>query len=186
MSITIDECDFIKEIFKKEMSDQNLESELEPGVYDFLSKQGNLNTISDRLIFSKKTKYRPYDSVIITKFLKSNFNVVDSISELAGYLSGNFLMYIDFHFLFICKNEENTDEKFKFQYGSKASAMNQTHKIVTHEDYNDLINEFKNKTYADLLTDVFVNHVDLYDYSNSGLRPYQLLSLVIYIQKFPE
>ena len=187
MSLSHEERKFITELFNiKETNLDNIENQLQPQLYEFLSKNNNIRTIIDRVIFRTQNKFRPYDSVIITKFLTKEFDCVKSIMELVGNITGNFLIYIDFHFLFLCNPEQEEEEdELKFQFASKASAINDTYKIASNNDYLDLSNEFENKTYNDLLNAVFVHHVELYEYQNSGLRPYQLLSLVIHLQKFP-
>ena len=187
MSFTNDEKDYLTELFKlDETTKENVIEKLRPHVYEFLSQNGNLGTIVDKGIFRTKNTYRPYDSVTITKFLTENFDIAETISDVAGNITGSFLIYVDFHFLFLCNPDQNEMEEFKFQFASKASAINETYKIVTMNDYRALEAEFKNKSYSDLLNDAFVHHVDLYEYHESGLRPYQLLSLVIHVQKFPE
>lgn len=188
MSLTNEEREYISSLFNlNETTLENVSDYLKPHVYEFLSQSFNLGTIIDRGIFRNKNKFRPYETVTITKFLTQDFDIVKTINELIGNITGNFLIYIDFHFLFLCNpNEKEQEDEFKFQFASKSSAMNQTYKIVTAQDYTDLTNEFSDKTYSDLLNAVFINHVDLYDFQNSGLRPYQLLSLVIHLQKFPE
>ena len=190
MTLAIDEREYIEELVKPdEVTVENVSQFLEEDVYLLLKRKNNLNTIRDRVIFFNANKFRPYDSVLITKFLQPDYNCLELFDELFGCLTPPFITFIDFHFLFECKSvEENPGlgDVLKFQTASKASAINDTIKIVTKKDYNDLLEEFKNKTHADLLNDVYRHHVDLYEYQNSGLRPYQLLSLVVHISKFPK
>lgn len=190
MSITSDERDFILKMFKpNEVTKENVGRYLDEDVYNLLKNRDNLSTVCDRIVFVNKNKYRPYDSVTITKYLEPDFNCAKKIEDLFGYLTPPYLAFIDFHFLFECKSDES-DEKtlpsLKFQTASKASAINTNVKITNNVDYQALISEFENQTHADLLTSVFRHHVDLYEYQNSGLKPYQLLSLVVHIQKFPQ
>jgi len=187
MSFSIEERNLILDTFNfNESTKENVREKLQPHIFTFLSENGNIGTIVDKCIFRPKNIYRPYESVTLTKFLTDKFDCASAIDELAGNISGNFLIYIDFHFLFLCNPEQEQEmEEFKFQFASKASAINDTHKIVTKQDYRELASEFEGKTYSDLLNDVFVHHVELYEFQNSGLRPYQLLSMVIHLQKFP-
>ena len=187
MSFTNEEKDYLTSLFKlHETTKENVIEKLRSHVYEFLEKNGNLGTIVDRGIFRTKNKYRPYDSLTVTKFLTEDFDIAKTISDAAGNITGNFLIYIDFHFLFLCNPEKDELEQFKFQFASKASAINETYKIVTTRDYRQLEAEFQDKSYSDMLNDAFLHHVNLYEYHESGLRPYQLLSLVIHLQKFPE
>jgi len=188
MSLTNNEREFIEELFQiGTTTPDNIETKLNPQIFNFLKQNGNLNTIMDSVLFKEKNKFRPYESAIITKLLTPDIDSANLIKELTGGLSGEFLIYVDFHFLFLCPSREDDEkiDELKFQFASKASAINDTHKISSQKDYADLVQEFDGKTYADLLNDVFVHHVELYEYHGSGLRPYELLSLVIHIQKFP-
>jgi len=188
MSLTNNEREFIQELFQiGTTTAENIETKLAPQIFDFLKQNGNLNTIIDSVLFKEKNKFRPYEAAIITKYLTPDLDPADMIKELTGGLSGQFLIYIDFHFLFLCPSHEDAEkvDELKFQFASKASAINETHKISSQQDYEDLSKEFDGKTYPDLLNDVFIHHVDLYEYHGSGLRPYELLSLVVHVQKFP-
>ena len=189
---TAEEQNFLEELFDLDEVDRNnVDEYLEPRVFEFLQKNGNLNTIVNKISFSPKTKYRYYESVIITKFLTDQVNSVKMIQEILDNISGRFTIFLDFHFLFICPDYEVDNvsnkpsyDKFKFQHASKASAMNQTIKINSTIDCEQLVNEFKDMNYADLLNKTFVTHSEIFEYAQSNIRPYQLLSLVIHIQKF--
>ncbi len=170
-----------------ETSMDNIKSLLHPDVYDFLHDKGNLNTIIDRKILREKNKDKPYDALILTKFLNSTFDAGKAIVELVNEITGRFLIYIDFHFLYLAppKDSDKEDEDLVFQSASKASSCNATIKITDKQDIEDFSSEFESQTQTDILNTVFQHHVDLFNYENSGLRPYQLLSLVIHLQKFP-
>lgn len=186
MSVNIFEREAIMEYFSpKKVAGEEMKNYLHQDIFEFLKTNDNLNTISDRILFSNKTQTRPYEQVSITKFLTPDFNCNDAIAEIAGCLTGSYLFFVDFHFLFTGKIDEDSEDFYKFQTAAKATAMNDTYKITSTADYTELVNEFREKTYADLLNACAQNHTDLYEYENSGLRPYQLLSLVIHIQKFP-
>ena len=86
------------------------------------------------------------------------------------------------------QNEDSIDfkENLKLQTASKMSHLNSTVSIETSDDAKNLLNEFDSMDQSDLLNNTFINHTDLYEYTNSGLRPYQLLSAVIHVQKFEQ
>ena len=126
----------------------------------------------------------------ITKCLTPEFDISECVKSICGCLTGRYLVFIDAHFLIQLPNdEEDFDDKgevqLKFQQGSKASSFNSQIKIGTNQDYDTLVSEFENKTLSDILNLAFEHHKDLFDYYNSGLRPYSLLSLLMHIQKFP-
>ena len=187
MSITIDERELIDQLFHPTTTVEHFREYLDEEIYDLLKNRQNLKTIRDRVLFVNKNKYRPYDSVNITKFLRPGFDCTKTFEELFANLTPPYLTFIDFHFLFECSPEKNENRsRLKFQVASKASAINSTIKISSEKDYDSLIGEFKNQTHADLLDSVFRHHVDLYEFGDSGFKPYQLLSLVVHIQKFPQ
>ena len=189
MSITEDERDFIRDLIKPtETKESDLGQYLSTNVHELLKQKNNLRTVTDRVFFVNQNRYRPYDSVQITKFLRPNFNCSKVLKELFEYITPPYLVFVDFHFLFECKSEDKNEklvDLLKFQTASKASALNDTIKITKKNDFDSLISEFANKSHADLLDAVYRHHVDLYEYQNSGLKPYQLLSLVVHLQKFP-
>ena len=181
----------IDEIFNlepKETELDDLPNLLHADIYDHLRKNNNLNTIIDRKIIREANKDKPYDAIVLTKFLRPKFDVFKAIKDLVESLNNRFLIYIDFHFMILCpprESDKDVEEVFRLQTASKASAMNATSKIATAEDCDDLIAEFKNQSDAELLNSVFQHHSDLFDYQSSGLRPYDLLSLVVHVQKYP-
>ena len=183
MSLKSFELDVIKKVFNiGETNQENLAEKLPADIYDFLKKNDNLKTIIDRLIYRPKTKYRPFDNLIVTKFLSGDLNLKKKFEEIFENISGNFLLYLDFHFIILVKSE-NHDRVFKFEHASKASALNETYKIVTNKDVEDFLEELNAKTLSDFLNDSFVNHRDLFAYQGSGFTPFMLLSLVFTVQK---
>lgn len=187
MSLTIFDREAIKTALEPyKVPFKEMENYIPEYVYEFMKRKGHLRTIQDRIVWGNRTKNVPYDRVEITKFLTPEFDVSAVITEMVGELTAPFLFYLDFHFLFLGKNDDDEDEFFKFQTASKASAMNDTFKITDENDYNELVAELKDKNFSDYLNECAQNHIDLYDYNESGLRPYQLFSMVVYIQKFPD
>ena len=183
MSIKDFEIDFVKNILKiGEVTEENIEEQLPREVYDFLKTNENFKTIVDRCIYRKRTRARPFDSMIITKFMTEDFDVHKKFEEILSNISGHLLLYIDFHFLILVKSESG-ERVFKFQHGSKSSAFNETYKIVAEKDVDDLLKELNKKTFSDFLNESFINHRDIFEYHGSGFTPYMLLSLVFTIQK---
>lgn len=183
MSLKNFEIEFIRETLKIGQTDQeNIVEKLPKDVYEFLKQRDNIRTIIDRVIHRKKTKSRPFDSLIVTKFLSEEMNITHAFDEILSGISGHFLLYIDFHFLILVKSE-NQDRVYKFQHASKSSSLNETYKIFDEKDCKDLLNELKNRTLSDFLNDSFINHRDLFEYQGSGFTPYMLFSLVFTIQK---
>ncbi len=187
MKFNIEEIDTMKELFQiGDTSAENISNLLHEDVYNFLKDEKRINTIVDRLIYRQANNAKPFDVIILTKFLKKDFNIIQALQKLLENLTGRYCIYIDFHFLFLTTPKDDDEaETFKFQGGSKASAMNATIKITDEEDIKDLMSEFKNQEDVDLLNSAFEHHSEMFEYQNSGLHPYQLLSLLIHIQKMP-
>lgn len=185
MSFNNFEIKYIEKLFKiGETDKENIAEKLPADIYDFLQNNEHVKTIIDRLIYRKKTRARPFDSLIVTKFLSKELNLKKLFELLCENVSGSFLIYVDFHFLLTTKSDKS-DLKLKFQHGSKSSSFNDTHKIIIDKDVEEFLNEFKNKTYSDFLNDSFINHRDLFDFHGSGFAPYALLGLVFTLQKLP-
>ena len=74
MSFSAEEKELITDLFDFEKTTlKNVQDYLEPHVFDFLQKENNLQTIVDKAIFRPKNAYRPYESIVFTKFLEPNF-----------------------------------------------------------------------------------------------------------------
>ena len=187
MRLTYPEREICEKIFQPDLN-LSLEKHLSPELFQLLKSKNNLSTVSDRLRFFYATKYRPYDSVHITKFLTPDFNCAEKIISLIENLTPPFTVYIDFHFCFeIMRKEKNQKEiELKFQRASKPSSFNKNFKMTNVSDLEKLSAELKGKTHNDFLNLVFVHHTDLYAYGNSGFKPYSLISLSLMIQKFPK
>ena len=183
MSFTEFEIDFIKDLLKIGKTDkENISKKLPREIFEFLKEKDNIKTIIDRAIYRQKTKSRPFDSLIVTKFLHKEIDIKTIFSEILAGISGDFLLYIDFHFLILVKSENN-ERVFKFQHASKSSALNETYKIFDEKDSRELLKELSNKTLSDFLNDSFINHRDIFEYHGSGFSPFMLLSLVFTVQK---
>ena len=154
-------------------------------VYNFLKKKNNLRTIKDQLIYSKANMYRLYESYRLTKFLRSDFEIIKFLDSLLSEITPPYLVFIDFHFLIeISTVNTETEQKnnfddtlgnipkqLKFQNATKASSVNNVIKIFNSTDYESLNNEFKNFSSNDLLNKAFIQHSELFDYHSSGMKP---------------
>jgi hypothetical protein len=190
MGFTLYEKNVIeKYVSENETTLEKLSDYLDEDAYNFLKAENNLRTIHDDLLFIKTNLYRPYDILRVTKFLTPEFKIKLFFEDIIGQLTPPYFCFIDFHFLALCKSREPEKQKsnqmdFKLQKASKASAINLAIKIFSSSIYNDLTKEFENKDTNDLLNDAFLHHSELYEFEGSGLIPYQLLSMVVHIQKF--
>jgi len=185
MSLSEEEKETVKNVFFPNglLIENDLEPYLPETIYNFLKNQKNLSVISDRFLYRKKNFARPYESIIISKFLVPDFDIYLAIDTVTQAITSEFLIFIDFDFIIEC----NSDKKrpLKFEFAAKTSCLNENIKITSGKDQVELMKEFKNKSYSDFLSDAFVNHRDLHDYGKSDFRPHQLLSLKIYLQLFP-
>ena len=184
MSFTKEERDFISSYLSRfqTIKKDDVKNHLSEEIYAVIKDARRVATVCDRTLYINKSFFRPYETVYITKFLTTDFDIADFIKEIAGALTGNFLIFVDCHFLFVCAEDENKTV-LKFQCGTKASAFNTTVKISTSDDYQDLVKEFDNLQTSDILNTCFEHHRDLFDYRKSGIRPFYLLSLSVQIQK---
>ena len=117
--------------------------------------------------------------------MKANYDIAESLSDLCYSINGNFLIFVDFHTLFLVKSGES-DMNFKLQRGSKFSHINSIIKIVSDSDIDNMVKEFEGLSHRDILNKVFSNHKSLYDFSDqSAYQPVAILSMVVNIQLFP-
>ena len=192
MKFTVNEKLSIDQAVKIE-KEKEIKNIVPSEVYEYLKKSDNIKTVTDSIHFYPTNFFRPYDSYRITHLLEPDFDAATFLKNLLIELSPGYLVFIDFHFIIekapesISNSQIDTIDKpiFKFQNGTKASALNKTIKIFTENDFDSLLEQFKGKTHADLLNDAFINHSELFEYENSGLRPYILLSTVIHLQRWP-
>ena len=190
MSLTASERELVREIFDPQITRYHqLEKTLPDEIFELLKSKDNLRTVRDKILFFDSNRYRPYDSCHITKILTPDFDCAVAIIELIENLTPPYLIFLDMHFTFeITQKDESKKNQIslKFQRASKPSSFNTTFKISSEKDVDSLSSELKNKSYNDLLNLVFVKHTEMYEYGNSGFRPYQLVSLSAIIQKFPK
>jgi hypothetical protein len=180
-----EEKENIKEVFKQTVTYENIGDYLPNEIYDFLKKKDKLRTIIDHLVIRPKNKFRPYDSLQMTKFLTPEFNFYKFFDELLD-MTGHLIVFVDAHFMIQCPSEDDSNEiVLKFQRGSKASSFNEVIKISDDKDHDLFLEQFKDLQPADILNLCFQNHVDFFQYEGSGLRPYALLGLLVHIQKLP-
>ena len=184
MPFSLEERYYLAKYFDEKIVLEDLENYMTPAVHQFLRSQNRLKTIVDSTLFTDKNHYRPFDSVRITKFLTPNISISKALQEISDAISGDFLVYVDFHFMFsIPDNEEEEGEMFKFQGGSKASHMNDIFKIKDDDDRRAFNDQFREMTAPDYLNAAFEHHCDLFDYRGSGLQPYCLCALLLHITK---
>ena len=190
MSITPADRESILDLFPPEITTrEQIEKTLPTEIFVLLKSKDNLRTVSDKVLFFNRNRYRTYDSAHITNILSPNFNCSKAIISLVEELTPPYLIFLDFHFCFeITQKQEDSSNKIelKFQRASKPSSFNKTFKISTTKDLEDLSSELRSKNEADLLNTVFVTHTELYEYGSSGFRPYQLVALSAIIQKYPK
>ena len=185
MKLTAEEKSQIRQQFTITVTAQNIREFLPENIFSFLYQNGDLGTILDRVNIFESTNYKPYDSLLLVKFMNSNYDIKQSISDLCYSISANYLIFIDFHTLFLVKSGES-EMTFKLQRGSKFSHLNSIIKIVSDTDIENLLNEFDGLSHRDLLNKVFHNHKSLYDFNDqSAYQPVAILSMVINVQLFP-
>ena len=185
MSFTAEEKEIIISYFNQfpAIEKTDVKNYVNDATLELLQEQRRLKTVADRLLFVNKTASRPYECLYVTKFLTPTFDISDCVKTIAGCISDDFLIFVDCHFCFLIPAEDEKITQLKFQCAYKSSAFNNTIKISTKDNYNDLRKEFDNLTNSDILNRCFEHHTDLYDYHTSDLRPYCLLSLFLHIQK---
>ena len=186
MSITSGERLHIEQVVEPQsLQEKDFKTLLPEPVFDFIKRKNRFGTIRDRILFVEKNRYRFYDAITVTKFLNDQLDIPSLIEQILSNMTPPYLTFIDFHFVCDAQPTEDDLSPFKLQTGSKASAMNDIVKVSSSNDFDKLMSQFRDATYSDLLNSVFIHHYEMYDFSNSGLRPNQLLSLVLHVQKFP-
>ena len=185
MKFTGEERELILKFFDERVSRENVQDHLSSEMYNFIRDQSRLGTVCDRLTFVNRNKFRPYESLILTKFLTENVSIPDFIEKITGLVKGRYLVFVDAHFLILCPSPDDSKEiVLKFQRASKASSVNDTIKIRNGQEHARFISEFKDMQINDFLNHCFEHHSELFAYQGSGLRPYALISLVMHIQKY--
>ena len=188
MRFTGDERVAIRALFKTEIIEPvQLKNLVNSEIIDLLTRENKFRSVKDRITFYDSNPYRPYDSVIIVKVLTENFDLAQSISRLIDRLTLPYLFFLDFNFILESTVENSTKyhSNFKVQLGSKSSAYNTHFKIVTPKDAENLKKEFQAKTYWDFLSEAFIHHSRMFELSSSGLCPFQLISVLLNVQRFP-
>ena len=176
----------ISEIFKIEITtSEDFKRYFDDEVCTILARENKLRAVMDRIVYHDSTKWRPYDSVVISKVIDKKFNICASLLRLIDELTPPYLLFLDFNFVLESQEKnEKYDSLLKIQLGSKASAINSQIKIVSPDDVNSLKSEINGKSYSNFLNSAFVHHSKLFELSSSGLRPYILLGVLIHVQKF--
>ncbi len=191
MSFSEHEKEFIKLKFDfEDMSD--MKTLMDEEIYTFLKQKDRLKTVADNIRHFEATDYRPFSTIQVTKLLtKRTKSVEHLLQSLINFLTPTCHIFVDFHFL--CESERKGEtenesgqilDPFKLQTASKMSHLNDIIEIESESDKALLLKEFSNRSKSELLRDSFLNHSDLYEFSNSGLRPYALMSLVIHLTRF--
>ena len=183
MKFSAQEEMFIRKALNATVNIDNVDEYLPENVYDFLKSKNNLNTILDKVIFTKSNHYRPYESFQATKFILPDLKIDNYLESLLD-LEGDLTVFIDCHFMIVCPSPEDVTEPiFKFERGSKSSSFNEILKIRGEKDFESFVSEFKNCNKEDIMNKAFQTHVDFFKYHSSGLRPYSLLSLLIHVKR---
>jgi len=185
MKITAEEKNEIKRQFAITTTVQNIRDLLPENIFTFLHQNGDIATIVDRVNLFDSTNFKPYDSLFLVKFINSSYDIQKSISDLCYSIHANYLIFIDFHTLFLVKSGDD-EMVYKLQRGSKFSHINSIIKIVTDNDIEKLVKEFDGLSHNDILNKVFQNHKSLYDFNDqSAYQPVAILSMILNIQLFP-
>ena len=91
---TAKEKNFVIELLDiGEVDKHNVDEHLEPRVFQFLHKNGNLNTIVDQISFKPKSKYRYYESLFLTKFITEQINWSKILENILDNITGRFAFY---------------------------------------------------------------------------------------------
>ena len=184
--ITSEERSVIEELFPVQVTTiDGFRALLNPDIIKMIQASGKFTAICDRHLYHEITRYRLMNTLVLTKALSANFDIANSLLALLDSLTPKCLIFIDFHF--VCEQNEPSEEfssPFKLQLGSKFSCFNKQVKLVKQSDFEKLRKEIRGKTYHDFLSLAFEHHSKLYEYTASGFRPHQLVSILIHIQKF--
>ena len=187
MSFNSEEINLITNCLGDPIPLEKISNHLPQETFEFLNKLGRIDTIADRLHIRKRNKFRPWDSVVFTKILTANFEILKFLTELIQCIELPYMIWIDFHFCILCPGsgeQEFSERVLRFQSGSKASSINKTFKIKDSKSENALLSEFSNMNSLNLLNEVFFSHSQLFGYASSGLRPHSLISILVHLQKF--
>ena len=155
----------------------NLEEILSQEIFQFLKEKQKLDLIRQDVIYRPRIGKR-FGTATISKLLTPDFNISVFLTKIFDELDFKALVSIDMDFLIETKDP---DAPLKFQYGSRATGINRTKKLILPEDVHALVKEFEGKTKSDLLNDVFTTHQSILHYQESGFRPHSLICLKIFL-----
>jgi hypothetical protein len=171
-----------------EQVDENvaMKQYLDDGTYNFLTSQGYLKLIDDRIVYTSSrvpSNRHPYygrkiETVRINKFLTEKVDLPKFIKDITRPLTGFYEISIDVASLVLTK-----DNDLKYMFPSRTNRINKRHKISTKNDWKEFISEIESYTPYDFLIRSFENHVIASEMQESGFRPGRLLSCTLYITK---
>ena len=95
------------------------------------------------------------------------------------------ILLSDFNFMLIKPTTVELIDKYRIVHASRYFSMPLLQKIECSEDFDKLIKNLKTMTYADLLRNTFIRHLNAESIDASGYCPFRLLSAAVFLMKFP-
>ena len=153
---------------------ETIQDELPKHLHPFV----NFRILEDKIIYRGITRQKNYESLMISKYLQSESDILQCLEYIMEAIESNILIYVDFDCLY-----ETADKTrpYKFEYGSKASKVNSIFKIVSKTSVEEFLKEF-DISRNELIAKQFENHSKIMQFQSSGFRPMMILSMKIFIQ----
>ena len=149
-----------------------------------LKDNGQLRVIEDRAIFTRRDKL--ISNAEIRKLITPDFNIPNFVESIAKEINGEFIINLDCSIVnqFNERNEnDEVENRLRYVWPSINTPF-YSKRIKSPRSFQDMKNELREfHMLSDTLMKVFTVHDAISFYTNSHLRPRDIITLVIYINK---
>ena len=142
-----------------------------------------MNLLVDYVLFPRNSTTK-YENIIVHKFITPTLDLSDFVSQITSNITGFFEIRVSFSMLTQKNNTSESEEPLRYIWAQRCLSINETQKIDTSQDHDNLINEIKSQTYNEILNLQFIKTCELCDMQKSGIIPRRLLSVAIHLSKF--
>ena len=149
---------------------------------DYLHPFVNFRILEDKIIYRGITRNKNYESLTISKYLRSESDILKCLESIMEVIDSNMLIYIDFDSIY---QTQDKDRPYKFEFGSKSSKVNDCFKIVSKASVDTFLKEFQ-ISHNEIVAKQFGRHLKIMDFQMSGFRPMMILSMKIFIQSISQ
>ena len=103
---------------------ESIQNELPIYLHPFV----NFRILEDKIIYRGITRQKNYESLMISKYLQSESDILKCLEYIMEAIESNILIYVDFDCVY---ETSDKSRQYKFEFGSKSSKVNSVFKIVS-------------------------------------------------------